>query len=185
MRVAKCRHRAPPFFCSNCSRGRYSMKHMFLEKHTASMFLIATDRSNCFEVISIVNFLAATVMRINDARTHLAMLSCVVVQVLFLKAWFPSLCVAAFHAELDAVDREACPQSEQYARLLSVRRGLGESISQLHLRHKFLDISCLEHIHRRSHFRFLWVLMKAQQCLTTTTMLKFDAFYIIRNHCFY
>ncbi|XP_075552978.1 uncharacterized protein LOC142585834 isoform X1 [Dermacentor variabilis] len=49
-------------------------------------------------------------------------------KVLFLKAWFPSLCVAAFHAELDAVDREACPQSEQYARLLSVRRGLDSSV---------------------------------------------------------
>nr|UBK06047.1 voraxin alpha [Hyalomma anatolicum] len=49
-------------------------------------------------------------------------------KVLFLKAWFPSLCVAAFHAELDTVDREACPQSEQYARLLSVRRGLDSAV---------------------------------------------------------
>ncbi|KAL3212801.1 hypothetical protein MRX96_007850 [Rhipicephalus microplus] len=49
-------------------------------------------------------------------------------KVLFLKAWFPSLCVAAFHAELDTVDGEACPQSEQYARLLSVRKGLDSAV---------------------------------------------------------
>uniref|UniRef100_G3MMI6 Uncharacterized protein n=1 Tax=Amblyomma maculatum TaxID=34609 RepID=G3MMI6_AMBMU len=63
-------------------------------------------------------------------------------KVLFLKAWFPTLCVAAFHAELDAVDREACPQSEQYARLLSVRKALDSAVhGENHWKRNAVDVA--------------------------------------------
>lgn len=49
-------------------------------------------------------------------------------KVLFLKAWFPPLCIATFHTELDAVDASECPHSAQYERLLSVRKALDAAV---------------------------------------------------------
>ncbi|XP_077541845.1 uncharacterized protein LOC144153944 [Haemaphysalis longicornis] len=51
-------------------------------------------------------------------------------KVLFLKAWFPSVCIATFHTELDAVDATQCPHSAQYERLLAVRKALDAAVHE-------------------------------------------------------
>nr|AEG42403.1 engorgement factor alpha protein [Haemaphysalis longicornis] len=51
-------------------------------------------------------------------------------KVLFLKAWFPPLCIATFHTELDTVDATQCPHSAQYERLLAVRKALDAAVHE-------------------------------------------------------